>query len=829
MVLALLALLALVSKASETLELKNSHNITGIKSEEDTLDFDPIQWTALVAINEFRDRLDIWNATSESLTVSLYTSRLIRDVISSPNGRYMAIVGSDNETSRHTIAIYDTTTWEDTFTGTESPSRWSIDGAWSSDGKRFAAGSQDGQVYIYDTSDWHRLVYLEGPEVAEVTEVEFSSDRTLLAAVIGDYLRVFNLTTSREVWSNYSGDGIARWMPGTHKLLQNLRDVVDGDDNWRLAQRVDGVFGRFHPSGRYLAMGGFQDLIIYNTTDWSHYQQAIYATEIMDMKWGMDGDVLYTYGDSSTIRCWFVVGGALDDQPPSVNMTSPMDGETLKGQVSASGTASDDHGIQYVFLRIDEGPWQLATGTSTWAWTDYPRTVLPGVHALYVRAFDGRFYSATTVIHFTLKDIPVPDLPPRLYLLSPQEEDVVQGYVRVIARAEDENATLAYEVGIDERSVLSFTEGLVWNVTLDLDAVSEGQHRIWARAFDGGYWSDSAEATVQITKPPEPDLRPIVSIAMPTNLEIVYGNVTISGSTFDDHSVDFVVLEDDGRELALIPDAWEWSFVWNTTTVADGYHDITAWAWDGHQRSENTTVMLLIRQPSNYYKSIGVDILRPLPGQQVSDTLVVRIDVSSEPIGYFPERIWLRIDRLSSISMAADANLSMVFDTHLVDNGQHVLYLWVTGYGLSSDEAEVQVTVLNTIQAPNEPPTLHVEYPWQDALIRGTVELKGTATDDHDLLEVALSIDDDAWVRANGGEKWSFQWDSTTVPDGAHRFQIRSFDGDKYSDEVSIRILVDNAQENADSSNNAMSMILFLIILLAIIIAVIYLRFHQTA
>ena len=802
-------------------DLINEYNLTGIRSPEDPLDFDPIQATPLLAVNVWRDRLDIWNATTETLTMSLYTARIIRDVISSPDGLRVAIVGSDNQTSRHTIAVYDTMTWMDTFTGTESPTGWSIDGAWSSDGKWFAAGSQDGKVYIYDTSDWRKLFNLQGPDVAEVTEVEFSSDRTMLAAVIGNQLWVFNLTTRQEVWSNQSGDGTARWMPGTHKLLQNQNDIVDGDDGWKLIRRVDGFFGRFHPSGKYLAMGGGQDLIIYNTHDWIEYQQKIFSTDFTDLKWGMDGDVLYTYGDSSTIRCWIVVGGALDDRPPTVDVTFPSEGGSLEDRAYAFGDADDDHGVQYVFLKVDDDPWQLASGTVSWSWIDISGSVQPGAHTLHVRAFDGRFYSATAIVNFTLTRIPVPNRPPRLNILSPQDGDTVQGRFQLIARAEDENGTLVYIVGIDNEPLLNFSDSLVWNRTLDFSGISAGRHRISARAFDGAVWSDPVTVTVQVRIPPEADARPIVSIARPTNLEIVFGNVTVSGSVFDDHSVDFVVLEADGRELVMIPDAWEWSFVWDSSTLEDGYHNITAWAWDGHQRSGDTTVMLLVRQPVNYFKNVRVAILKPLPGQQISDDAMVSVDVVSEPIGYFPERIWLRVDQLSALSAVANANNSIVFDTHLVENGYHDFHVWVTGYGLTSSEAEVRITVLNSFQNPNDPPTLQVEFPWQDALIRGSVECKGTSADDHGLVAVFLRVDDDPWKRLEGGASWSYLWDSTTVPDGAHRISVRSFDGEKYSSEASIEILVDNVPESTYFHDGSIySMVLFVVVLsLAIILA----------
>jgi WD40 repeat protein len=828
-VLFLSSFLADDTQAMADIEFTNPYNITGISSNEDPLDFEPIQKTMLLAINEDRDRLDIWNISTESIAYTIYTNRMIRDIASSPDGQFLAVIGSwDLSMRNHTLAVYDTESWTDCFTGEESPSEWSTDGAWSSDGEWFALGSQDGSIYIYDTADWHTVTILKGPDTTEVKEIEFSSDRELLAAVIGENIRVFNLTDWQVTWSNKSGDGTVRWMPDTHNLLQNQNKIVDGDNDWNLVETTEGFFGRFHPCDKYLAMGDWQTLSIYDTEDWSRYPMGkIFDANFNDLKWGMDGDVLYTYGDNSTIRCLIVIGGVLDDQPPSVNVKFPSEGQSIDGQMYAYGTATDDHGVDYVFLKIDDNAWQLANGTNSWSWLDFFKLISPGNHTLFVRSMDGTYYSPISVVNFTLIGIPMQNQPPRLYLLSPQNGDAIEGILRIILYAEDEQLSVIYEIGVDDTELLNVTESLVLNRTLDISDIPEGMHRVWARAFDGTHWSTTVEANVTVTVPSEPDKRPIVSITRPIHLEIVFGNVTIAGTTFDDHAVDFVVVEVDGLQLAVLPDGWEFSVVWDTLAVADGYHNITAWAWDGVQRSGNTTVRVLVRQPENYFNRVGLVILQPLPGQQLSGVIDVKVGVTSEPIGYFPEWLWLKVDDLTPVGSNVTEDLVIQFDTNLVVNGLHTFHVWMNGHGLQSDVVELQVTVNNAVDLPNDPPTLGVVYPTDGEVILGTTELRGTAFDDHGLLTVEVRVDNGPWTSAEGGLRWTYQWDSTAVEEGMHRLRFRSFDGEKYSDEVSVEIVVDNAREDSEPDGQSLVVVMLGVLLLVVAVVALYIWSRQ--
>jgi hypothetical protein len=87
------------------------------------------------------------------------------------------------------------------------------------------------------------------------------------------------------------------------------------------------------------------------------------------------------------------------DTRPKVHIGHPQDGDTVHGIVIVHGTASDDHGVKIVQVRIDEREWRNAIDLSsdhswrTWAWEWDTRGFENGEHVISARSWDGHQYS----------------------------------------------------------------------------------------------------------------------------------------------------------------------------------------------------------------------------------------------------------------------------------------------------------------------------------------------------------------------------------------------------------------------------------------------------
>lgn len=102
--------------------------------------------------------------------------------------------------------------------------------------------------------------------------------------------------------------------------------------------------------------------------------------------------------------------GLVVGDPPTVDIGSPSEGETVTGTVTVTGTASaPSSSLDRVEVRIDDGDWQAATGTADWSFDWDTKGVVDGRHTIHARSFDGAVYSDVATVNVTV-DNPRADL-----------------------------------------------------------------------------------------------------------------------------------------------------------------------------------------------------------------------------------------------------------------------------------------------------------------------------------------------------------------------------------------------------------------------------------
>ena len=104
----------------------------------------------------------------------------------------------------------------------------------------------------------------------------------------------------------------------------------------------------------------------------------------------------------------------------------------------------------------------------------------------------------------------------------------------------------------------------------------------------------------------------------------------------------------------------------------------------------------------------------------------------------------------------------------------------------------------------NFPPGLKIEHPSDGARLAGVVTIEGTAfdADAEDVLETEVRFLSGNWMKAQGSDTWSFEWDTTDVANGDYTIQARAFDGKDYSGIQEITVTVENEGENAKPTAN---------------------------
>jgi len=103
----------------------------------------------------------------------------------------------------------------------------------------------------------------------------------------------------------------------------------------------------------------------------------------------------------------------VDLQPPQVNISSPLDGATVGGAITMTGTASDDMALGRVEVQVDDGSWQEASGSSSWSLPIDTQQLVSGPHTLTARAVDSSGNSASASVAVVV------DNQPSISILSP--------------------------------------------------------------------------------------------------------------------------------------------------------------------------------------------------------------------------------------------------------------------------------------------------------------------------------------------------------------------------------------------------------------------------
>jgi MYXO-CTERM domain-containing protein len=113
---------------------------------------------------------------------------------------------------------------------------------------------------------------------------------------------------------------------------------------------------------------------------------------------GWDGPT----GNGTPNGTMLAAGGTTTDNPPNVTFTSPSNGATLQPGFSVSVSASDDHGVTKVELRVDGG--SPATVTAAPYSFTTSASLGNGSHTLEARAYDTAGQTSNATISVTVDD-----------------------------------------------------------------------------------------------------------------------------------------------------------------------------------------------------------------------------------------------------------------------------------------------------------------------------------------------------------------------------------------------------------------------------------------
>ncbi len=312
-----------------------------------------------------------------------------------------------------------------------------------------------------------------------------------------------------------------------------------------------------------------------------------------------------------------------DIQGPAVNLTEPTAGLVL-GTISVSANASDNVGVAGVQFLLDGnnlGAEDLvAPYTVLWNTT----TIADGNYTLTAKARDaaGNVTTSSPVI-VTVQNNP-PDTEAPIVSVTAPSAGNVSGTISVTANASDNVGVVGVQFLLNGANLgtedLTSPYSISWNTT----TVSNGTYTLTARARDAaGNTTTSAGVIVTVNNDTQ---APTISITAPSAGTIL-GTINVSANASDNVGVVGVQFLLDGANLGSEDLSSPYSISWNTTTVSDGSHTLTARARDaaGNTTTSSPVVVSVQNTPPDT-QAPTVSITTPAAGN-VSGT--INIDASA--------------------------------------------------------------------------------------------------------------------------------------------------------------------------------------------------------
>ncbi len=348
----------------------------------------------------------------------------------------------------------------------------------------------------------------------------------------------------------------------------------------------------------------------------------------------------------------------VDVTAPSVSLTSPAYGASLRGTVTLAASASDDYSVTRVeFYRggllagtATSAPWQVSWSTMS---------SLGGTYTFTAKAYDGSGNVATS----SSVSARIDNTPPTVSLTAPADGVTVPAPITVSATASDTNGVQKVEfyagellIGTDTTSPYSFS----W----DPSGLAPGTYVLTARAYDlAGGTTTSSGVTVKVGPDTTP---PSVYVNMPNHYR-VRGVYSLAAVASDDVGVTMVKYFLDGNVLLGSATTSPYTLAWDTATAADGSHTLTATAYDaaGNEgTSSPQLVVILDNTPPT------VTMLAPASGAYVRES-VVAIRVDAQDAGGMSRVVFYDGD--TSIGSDTTAPFELFYPTSTLPGGPHTL------------------------------------------------------------------------------------------------------------------------------------------------------------
>ncbi|MBI3408481.1 MAG: fibronectin type III domain-containing protein [Planctomycetes bacterium] len=291
---------------------------------------------------------------------------------------------------------------------------------------------------------------------------------------------------------------------------------------------------------------------------------------------------------------------APDTIPPTVAMTAPADGTTVTGTVILSADASDDVGVAGVQFLLDGATLGAEDTVAPYTVSWNTATASRGTHTLSARARDaaGNLTTSATVSV---------NVVPQLVITAPANNTSITGPNIAVTYTSTGDLT-----GVDHAQFTldgnpQLYEDFDFNGSLSISNVAPGPHTLNGVlvATNRSPIAGTDALAINFTVTASDTTPPTVNMTAPADGALVAGTVTLNANASDNVGVVGVQFLLDGVAVGPEDTSAPYSYSWNSSSVANGSHTLSARARDAAANSTVSTAITVNVTNANDPAAVG--------------------------------------------------------------------------------------------------------------------------------------------------------------------------------------------------------------------------------
>ncbi len=362
------------------------------------------------------------------------------------------------------------------------------------------------------------------------------------------------------------------------------------------------------------------------------------------------------------------------NQPPTVSLVSPVNGQTVQNTISLLANASDDLGVTKV--EFYQGSNLIFSDTTSPYTTSFNTRTLPNGPATFsAKAYDAAGLDATSSITVTSEN----DLTAPTVSITSPVSGTVFGQVSIVATASD-------NIGVDHVDFYAggtliggdalAPYGVSWDTTL----VSAGTYELKAIAYDAANnagQSVPVPVTISASCTMFCDIiDPIVWMKDPLTGDTISGNYTLSAEANDENQIARVSFYN-GTTLIGTDTTSPFEITWDTVVHTNGTYYIAAKAYDtSENEGVSNAVTVTISNTSLGNTSPTANIISPTDGTILKGTKINIKTAATDNMAVTKMEIYMdNILIATSTPNISSATFNYTYDTRNLTKGNHTITL----------------------------------------------------------------------------------------------------------------------------------------------------------